>query len=901
MEIRFECDKCGQHITAPDDMIGCVFNCPNAACGCSLTVPSSSMLRSALPIQVDEVEFHCPLCQQQLAVDKKGAGMELGCPKCGKTIVVPKPAVPVAPVALAQPMQSQQLLPPPQPAPAIPAWTPPPPPVPRPGTSARQTPPPLPPPLPQPVPAAPSRAVSVPPIRTPDATECKSSATALATDNRGIPDNLPEKADAAKRLKLGWVFLFLWVLLSFGLPLLAIFMQHLSEPAGGTYMVREGITYLGTDDGKWERVPTFSVYGSGRRWPFVLLYTLPFLLSPLLVLSLRRLSRAMDAWFSQFKTDSIGGFVKSVIDLLIRPGRLKPSSNSMLIAEKDFREAVRRVVKGVIVIVALIVLEGITCSLLKTDSYFLGMSINEWITLIITLVIVGLALKFCRPVKTIVTFYLVTLVQVGKMPDRDKFWGNLVAVAGHLTLLIYVVSLYLCLLPRITECNDVFMNFRSLTTILNVSIGLVASGILLILWKNAQPLIDPLSHINVRLLIGSLVGPSRLKPSSNSMLIAEKDFREAVRRVVKGVISIVALIVLEDVACSFLKTYSYFLGMSIKRWIEVVITLVIVGLAIKLYQSIKTILTFRLTAFVKVGRLAGRDKYLGNLVAATENLTLLVYVVFLYLCLLPRIAECNYAFMHFESLITILNMSIGLAAIGLLFVLWKNAQPLLDLLTGQITDKVSTLSTGNASVDCPACQTKNDRDAVRCISCGGAMPPQTVAAPINKGGLTSKTKPGLTKHTFISHSSQNHESAERICAVLEGFGLNCWIAPRDIEPGASYDEEILRGIEYSQTFIVLLSDAANASPHVKRELMCALRAGHTVYPIRIQEVQPGPKLEYLLEGIHWIDAWMPPIEAHLERLAQLIAGSKPNVGSAHERAATATPTDTDNTPAQNGV
>jgi len=139
------------------------------------------------------------------------------------------------------------------------------------------------------------------------------------------------------------------------------------------------------------------------------------------------------------------------------------------------------------------------------------------------------------------------------------------------------------------------------------------------------------------------------------------------------------------------------------------------------------------------------------------------------------------------------------------------------------------------------------------------------------------TMHGFAKHAFISHSSQDREWAERVCAVLEGFGLNCWMAPRNIDPGAPYDEELLRGIECSQTFILLLSDAANASPHVKRELMCALRAGHAVYPIRIQEVQPGRKLEYLLEGIHWVDAWKPPIEAHLERLAQLIAGHHPDV------------------------
>lgn len=146
---------------------------------------------------------------------------------------------------------------------------------------------------------------------------------------------------------------------------------------------------------------------------------------------------------------------------------------------------------------------------------------------------------------------------------------------------------------------------------------------------------------------------------------------------------------------------------------------------------------------------------------------------------------------------------------------------------------------------------------------------------------TAQPVAGFTKHAFISHSSRDHDLAVRICEILENHGLICWIAPRDISPGAPYDEEILRGIATSQTFILLLSDFSNQSPHVKRELMCALRAGHAIYPIRIQEIQPGPKLEYLLEGIHWVDAWTPPLEAHLDRLAQLIANSDPDTATAH--------------------
>lgn len=167
---------------------------------------------------------------------------------------------------------------------------------------------------------------------------------------------------------------------------------------------------------------------------------------------------------------------------------------------------------------------------------------------------------------------------------------------------------------------------------------------------------------------------------------------------------------------------------------------------------------------------------------------------------------------------------------------------------------------------CGSCGTMNEPSARFCDGCGTALGDATATED-----LGTVLQRGFTKHAFISHSSRDYELAVRICQALEEHGLSCWIAPRDIDPGRSYDEEILRGIAGSQTYLLLLSAASNESDHVKRELMVALRAGHAVYPIRIEEVQPGPKLEYLLEGIHWVDAWMPPIEVHLDRLAHLIA------------------------------
>lgn len=37
-----------------------------------------------------EINFHCPGCRQELAVDASGAGTNIDCPSCGKPITIPQ-------------------------------------------------------------------------------------------------------------------------------------------------------------------------------------------------------------------------------------------------------------------------------------------------------------------------------------------------------------------------------------------------------------------------------------------------------------------------------------------------------------------------------------------------------------------------------------------------------------------------------------------------------------------------------------------------------------------------------------------------------------------------------------------------------------------------------------------
>ena len=69
---------------------------------------------------------------------------------------------------------------------------------------------------------------------------------------------------------------------------------------------------------------------------------------------------------------------------------------------------------------------------------------------------------------------------------------------------------------------------------------------------------------------------------------------------------------------------------------------------------------------------------------------------------------------------------------------------------------------------------------------------------------------------FISHSSQDADTANAILSFLESKNQLCWIAPRDIAPGADWTESIIDGIDSSEGMILILSQHSNESPQVRR-------------------------------------------------------------------------------------
>jgi hypothetical protein len=124
----------------------------------------------------------------------------------------------------------------------------------------------------------------------------------------------------------------------------------------------------------------------------------------------------------------------------------------------------------------------------------------------------------------------------------------------------------------------------------------------------------------------------------------------------------------------------------------------------------------------------------------------------------------------------------------------------------------------------------------------------------------------MAHDVFISHSSNNRTVANAVCAALEGIGIRCWIAPRDVLPGRPYAGEITRAIQQSRAFVLIFSEHSNNSEQVLREVQLAANSHLHIVQFRIDAVVPSDDLEYYLSGPHWLDAVTPPLENHLDQL-----------------------------------
>lgn len=117
------------------------------------------------------------------------------------------------------------------------------------------------------------------------------------------------------------------------------------------------------------------------------------------------------------------------------------------------------------------------------------------------------------------------------------------------------------------------------------------------------------------------------------------------------------------------------------------------------------------------------------------------------------------------------------------------------------------------------------------------------------------------KEIFISYSTMDATAAETVRDVLETNGLSCWMAPRDIPGGSNYTKEIPSAIRGCQVFVLILSQNAQKSQWVLRELDSAVNSGKVILPFMLEDCALNDEFNFLLTGAQRYAAYQKKAEA----------------------------------------
>jgi hypothetical protein len=130
----------------------------------------------------------------------------------------------------------------------------------------------------------------------------------------------------------------------------------------------------------------------------------------------------------------------------------------------------------------------------------------------------------------------------------------------------------------------------------------------------------------------------------------------------------------------------------------------------------------------------------------------------------------------------------------------------------------------------------------------------------------------MTHDVFVSHAHKDKRIADAICEKLESFGVSCWLTARDISPGEDWTQVTRNAIGSSRLMVLVLSENANAAPHIEREIAHAFYAQRAILPVRLIRTPPPREFLFYLGDVCWFDLFGAPAEKRLEALAATIVG-----------------------------
>lgn len=103
-------------------------------------------------------------------------------------------------------------------------------------------------------------------------------------------------------------------------------------------------------------------------------------------------------------------------------------------------------------------------------------------------------------------------------------------------------------------------------------------------------------------------------------------------------------------------------------------------------------------------------------------------------------------------------------------------------------------------------------------------------------------------YAFISYSTKNQSPADSMRAVLNKRGIETWMAPYDIPIGSRYAQVINQAVKDCSCFVLLLTDAAQNSVWVAKEVERAINYKRVIIPIQLESIQLNDEFELYISS-----------------------------------------------------
>ena len=101
-------------------------------------------------------------------------------------------------------------------------------------------------------------------------------------------------------------------------------------------------------------------------------------------------------------------------------------------------------------------------------------------------------------------------------------------------------------------------------------------------------------------------------------------------------------------------------------------------------------------------------------------------------------------------------------------------------------------------------------------------------------------------YAFISYSSKNQAAADAMKKLLEKNNIATWMAPGDIPPASTYAKEINSAIRNCACMVLMLTNDAQNSVWVAKEVERAVHYRKPVLPIQLEQVVLNDEFEFYI-------------------------------------------------------